>query len=209
MGSPLVHGTRDGMSKENMAVIDAAYAFVEKKPEARHIAGLIGHLYNVPKMYDFCPAAAPRSGICGDRYVIPARYNNPSGRKALNSVLRYAYNYFFSFVGPLYDDEVEMRATTIGATWRKRADAICFALKDAFNTLAKADDSKTKDREASSLFHLISGYVLVPPSTRQEERERWAAEGEARLRRIAEEEAARKAAAAAVAAAKPAEDEVW
>jgi hypothetical protein len=221
------------MTAENVALIDATYDSLEfevsyakvasasekavfstyikadkKKFEMRRLAALVAFIYNTPALVASAPMHVPASRLVGERYMIPARYNHPNGGRALNIVLRHAYNFFFSFVGRLYSDDSEGAAADSPAL-RIRADRICLALEAVFKTLEAADSSKGKDGDAHALFTRIGDYIFSMPSTCAEEHKRAVAEEEARLADVAAKAkaAADKKAAAEAAAAE--EEEPW
>jgi hypothetical protein len=219
------------MTAENVALIDATYDSLEfevsyakvasasekavfstyikadkKKFEMRRLAALVAFIYNTPALVASAPMHVPASRLVGERYMIPARYNHPNGGRALNIVLRHAYNFFFSFVGRLYSDDSEGAAADSPAL-RIRADRICLALEAVFKTLEAADASRGKDGDAHALFTRIGEYIRSPPPTCTEEHRRAAAAEEARVAAATAAAEAKKAVVAAKAANE--EDEVW
>ncbi len=222
------------LTAENVDLIESAYSYLElqveyadrrigvsekmvfstyisaakKKFEMRRLAALVAFIYNTPKLMESAPSHVPSSRLVGSTYVIPSRYNNPRGHRALNIVLRHAYNFFFSFVGALYHDDSE-RAAADSPALRICADRICLALEAEFKTLEAADSSKGKDGDAHALFTRIGDYIFSMPSTCAEEHKRAVAEEEARLADVAAKAkaAADKKAAAEAAAAE--EEEPW
>ena len=219
------------MTAENMALIDATYDSLElevpyakltsasekvvfstyikadkKKFEMRRLAALVAFIYNTPALVASAPMHVPASRLVGERYMIPARYNHPNGGRALNIVLRHAYNFFFSFVGRLYSDDSEGAAADSPAL-RIRADRICLAIEAAFKTLEAADSTKGKDGDAYALFTRIGEYIRSPPPPCSEEHRRAAAAEKERVAAATAAAEAKKAVAAKAAAAE--EDEVW
>jgi hypothetical protein len=221
------------INDENLALIRAAYTYLEleipysdksihrsriqsystykrcdkEKFGVRRMAALIAFLYNNPAFMRSTPGFPTRSSLALDADVIPAEFNTPHGRMPLNSLLRYAYNFFGSFIGVLYSDDWAKAEDEYKMTYeRVQADRICFALKQAFKMLHGAScRTKSKIDDANVLFTRISAFVLVMPPTCLEEWRHEEAELKARMDAMAAASAAKKAAAAAPVA----EDEVW
>lgn len=157
------------VSSDTKDLINKTYAYVEGSREMRHIAGAIGYLYHTSLRVS-CPAAAPRSAITSDaRLHVPMRYNHPRDPKALNSMLRHTFNFFYDIQSMMNWRDYEARANARNVVFF-RARSLCATISEAFGILAEADRSRTKDGEASHLFRMIGDSVNRLPLTRAAER---------------------------------------
>lgn len=185
------------VSSDTKDLINKTYAYVEGSRDLRHVAAAIAYLYQT-SLYVSCPAAAPRSAITRDaRLHVPMRYNHPRGMKALNSMLRHSFNFFYEIQRMMNWDDYEARNNARNVVFF-RARSICATISDAFAILVEADMSKSKDGTAHRLFGMISEYVAALPKTRAAERA--AEEAEAEERRKAAEARAKVEAERAAAA---------
>lgn len=167
------------VSSDTKDLINKTYAYVEGSREMRHIAAAIAYLYNT-SLHVSCPSAAPRSAITRDaRLYVPSRYNNPRGMKALNSMLRHTFNFFYEIQRIMNWDDYEARNNARNVVFF-RARSLCATISDAFAILVEADLSRTKNDAAGRLFRMINDYILVLPRTRAAERAAAAAEEELR-----------------------------
>lgn len=175
------------VSSDTKDLITKTYAYVEGSRETRHIAAAIAYLYNT-SLYVSCPSSAPRSAITRDaRLHVPMRYNHPRGMKALNSMLRHSFNFFYEIQRMMNFDDYDARNNARNVIFF-RARSLCATISEAFAILVEADQSRTKDGAADRLFRMISDYIIVLPRTRAAERA--AAEAEAEeVRKAAEAKA--------------------
>ena len=184
------------VSSDTKDLINKTYAYVEGSREPHHVAAAIAYLYNT-SLHVSSPSSAPRSAITRDASLhVPMRYNHPRGMKALNSMLRHTFNFFYEIQRMMNWDDYEARDNARNVVFY-RARSLCATLSEGFSILVYADRSRTKDKEANNFFRMISDYVRVLPRTRAAERAAAAVEEEIR-RKEAEAKAKVDAGKAAV-----------
>ena len=196
----------DRLSAETKDLVFKTHSYVEGSRELRHLAAAVAYLYST-SLYASCPAAAPRSSITRDaRLHVPMHYNNPRGMKALNSMLRHAFNYFYDIKRMMNWDDYEARDEAHNVVFF-HARSVCATISDAFAILVEADLSRSKNETASRFYRMICDYIVALPRTckeqrvaETEERRRAEAAATARIEEEAKRAAAEKAATDAVRA---------
>jgi hypothetical protein len=179
----------DSRDDATAAVVRTMYEYVEDP------AAMIALLYRTRAIYESCPGAAPLSEL-GSRSTglsVSEPFNRPHGMTAMNSMLRYSYNYFNKFCNKMNWNDLEARGERGNAIFF-HARAVRNVIVSVFETLTDVG-SNTKRGAAQALFMHISEAITRMPATPAERARDRAAALEKSLAAATADMAARAAAA--------------